>query len=113
MVRGTAQAGFYSFYAGDSLVSIAVLNPPREESLLASLDASELDQMIAGEITAVDDVRDWEGAVFRSRRGPELWWPFLLAMLLLLLGEALMATSGPVKPLQRFGATEAPADGGD
>lgn len=113
MVRGTAQAGFYSFYAGDSLVSIAVLNPPREESLLASLDASELDQMIAGEITAVDDVRDWEGAVFRSRRGPELWWSFLLAMLLLLLGEALMATSGPVKPLQRFGATEAPADGGD
>jgi len=33
--------------------------------------------------------------------------------MLLLLGEASMATSGPVNPLSRRGATEGASDGGD
>lgn len=113
MVRGTGEAGFYTFLADDSIVSVLALNPPRHESLLTPIDAADLGQVIGGEIIDVDREGAWDRAVYRARQGPELWWPFLLAMMLLLLGEATMATSGPVNPLSGRGATEGASDGGD
>jgi len=113
MVRGTGEAGFYTFLAGDSLVSVLALNPPRGESLLTPIDPADLETAIGREIIDVDRDGAWDRAVYRARQGPELWWPFLLAMMLLLLGEASMATSGPVNPLSRRGATEGASDGGD
>jgi hypothetical protein len=113
MVRGTGEAGFYTFLADDSIVSVLALNPPRHESLLTPIDAADLEQVIGGEIIDVDREGVWDRAVYRARQGPELWWPFLLAMMLLLLGEATMATSGTVNPLSGRGATEGASDGGD
>ena len=113
MVRGTGEAGFYTFLADDSILSVVAMNPPRSESLLTPIGAADLEQVIEGEIIDVDREGAWDRAVYRARQGPELWWPFLLAMMLLLLGEAMMATSGPVNPLSGRGATEGALDGGD
>ena len=106
MVRGTGEAGFYTFLAGDSTVSVMALNPPRSESLLEPVDHSELGAAIGDDVIDVDRDGSWDGAVYRVRQGPELWWAFLLAMLLLLLGESVMATSGQVSPLGRLVAPE-------
>lgn len=93
-VRGTGEAGFYTFLANDSVLSVVALNPPREESRLLPLDEDEFASAIGAAVFEVDDQDDWEGAVFRARQGPELWWPLLLAVLLLLVVEGMMATSG-------------------
>jgi len=93
-VRGTGEAGFYTFLAGDSVVSVVALNPPAEESGLEALDSDAYDDAIGREVVEVDRADAWSRAIFRARQGPELWWPFLLATLLLLVAESLMATSG-------------------
>lgn len=94
MVRGTGEAGFYTFLAGDSVVSVVALNPPVAESRLERLDERELRQVVGESVTAVDRAESWQSAVYRARQGPELWRPFLLAALLLLLVETVAATSG-------------------
>jgi hypothetical protein len=93
-VRGTGEAGVYAFLAQDSVVSLVALNPPTGESRLARVDLDRLANRIGEETTTVDREGAWEGAVFRSRQGPELWWPFLLAVVALLALEAVMASSG-------------------
>jgi len=93
-VRGTGEAGFYTFLTGDSVVAVVAMNPPSEESTLDPLDEDRLASAIGDEVVPVDGRGAWRRAVYRSRQGPELWWPLLLAVLLLLLGESLMATSG-------------------
>lgn len=113
MVRGTGEAGFYTFLADDSVVSVLALNPPRAESLLAPIDEADLAGFVGRDVVDVDREAAWDRAVYRARQGPELWWPLLLAMLLLLLGEAVMATSGPANPLSSLRAAEGAADGGD
>lgn len=93
-VRGTGEAGFYTFLDGDSVVSVVALNPPVAESRLARLAEDALDEAVGSEVVLVDDASDWGQAVFRARQGPELWRPFLFATLLLLMIETLVATSG-------------------
>lgn len=93
-VRGTGEAGFYTFLDGDSVISVVALNPPVEESRLARLDDDALDEAIGSEVVLVGDEADWDQEVFRARQGPELWRPLLLATLLLLVIETLFATSG-------------------
>ena len=93
-VRGTGEAGLYTFLAADTTVSVVALNPPREESRLARLDRDELGAAIGAEVVEVDRDDAWDRAIYRARQGPELWWPLLLVALALLLGESLMATSG-------------------
>ncbi len=113
MVRGTGEAGFYTFLAADSVISILPLNPPPAESRLAPIDDADLEGAIGDRVIDVDREGAWDRAVYRARQGPELWWPLLLAMMLLLLGEALMATSGPVQPLSGLRRAEDGANGGD
>lgn len=93
-VRGTGEAGFYTFLDGDSTVSVVALNPPVWESRLRPLDETDFAEAIGSDVTAVEREASWDRAVFRARQGPELWWPFLLAALMLLVAETLMATSG-------------------
>jgi len=45
-------------------------------------------------VIEVDRKDAWSRAVFRSRQGPELWWPLLLGAIALLVIESLIATSG-------------------
>lgn len=93
-VRGTGEAGFYTFLAGDTTVSIVALNSPARESRLAPLDGEDYRVAIGPEVIEVDRKDAWSRAVFRSRQGPELWWPLLLGAIALLVIESLIATSG-------------------
>jgi hypothetical protein len=114
MVRGTGQAGFYTFLAADTVVSVLALNPPRAESALDPLESGALQSAVGASVIDVDREAAWDRAVFRARQGPELWWPLLLAVLLLLVAEGLMATSGTVSPFGfRTEAESGGADGGD
>jgi hypothetical protein len=103
-VRTTGTAGFYTFLAADTIVSVEALNPPEEESRLASLEAAGLAAMLGDEGVIVTEGDRWSRAVFRARQGPELWRPLLLAAALLLAVEALLAASG-----RRVQRTTAPA----
>ncbi|MGD8728601.1 MAG: hypothetical protein PVF90_02775, partial [Gemmatimonadota bacterium] len=61
---------------------------------LARLDENEIESAIGSEVTLVSDPEDWGRETYRSRRGPELWWPLVLVALLLLLAESALAASG-------------------
>lgn len=109
-VRGTGEAGIYLFLAGDSLVAAVALNPPAAESDLAKLGRRELAPAIGREIVTVARAEAWPGSVYRSRFGPELWWPFLLAAIVLLLAESLLASAdrpGTRRASRRGAPTEA------
>jgi hypothetical protein len=64
------------------------------ESSLQPLSEDDFESALGRSVFRVDDERDWERAAFRARQGPELWWSLLLAVLLLLLAEGLIASSG-------------------
>lgn len=104
-LAATSQAGHYTFVAGDSVASVAAVNPPPEESDLTPLDRRTISDAIGAEATTVSDIGAWGRAVFRERRGPEIWWPLLLALVLLLLAESFLAASGksgvPGRPTPR------------
>jgi len=108
-VRGTGEAGVYSFLAADSLLTAVALNPPPAESDLAPLDRGDLEAAIGRDLTAVSRADAWGRAVYRSRFGPELWWPFLLAAVLLLFAESLLAATDRLQG-RRLGARPSPAE---
>ena len=93
-VRATGEAGFYTFLSADTTVGVMAVNPPQEESRLAVLEPDVLDTAIGSETAAVDSDGAWSRAIYRARQGPELWWPFLLAAVVLLALESLIAASG-------------------
>jgi len=93
-VRGTGQAGFYTFLAADTTVAVLALNPPSTESKLARLDRDDFESEIGSRVTSVSRGGAWTRAVYRGRLGPEVWWPFLLATVLLLFLESFLASSG-------------------
>lgn len=93
-VRGTGEAGPYAFLEADTVVAVVALNPPPSESRLARLDDDEIESAIGTEVVLVSTAGEWDREAYRSRRGPELWWPLLLAALLLLLVESGIAASG-------------------
>ena len=95
-VRGTGEAGLYTFVAADSVVSVVALNPPVSESALGRLEPRQLASAIGREVIPVERAEAWPRSVYRSRVGPELWRPLLLAALLLLFAESFLASSGRV-----------------
>ena len=112
-VRGTGEAGFYTFVRQDSVLSILALNPPSSESFLEPIEVSDLQEAIGKSVIPIDRTEAWDLSVYRARQGPELWWPLLLGLLLLLIAEALMATSGPASPLSRLGGSSGSTESGD
>jgi hypothetical protein len=96
-VRGTGKAGFYTFLAADTTVSVVALNTPVDESALERVSEDELPAVIGPAVVSIDREEDWSGAIFRTRQGPELWWPLLLAAVALMVMEALVAAAGRVE----------------
>ena len=96
-VRGTGKAGFYTFLAADTAVSVVALNTPVDESALERVSEDELPAVIGPAVVSIDREEDWSGAIFRTRQGPELWWPLLLTAVALMVVEALVAAAGRVK----------------
>jgi len=113
MVRGTGQAGFYTFLQDDSVISVVALNPPESESRLGALERADYDRAVGTDVVAVDRLDAWDRAIYRTRQGPELWWPFLLGVLILLLAEAIMATSGQRETRRKVHAATPAIDGAD
>ena len=85
----------------------------RDRSFLDPIEASDLKEVIGNSVIPIDRKEAWDLSVYRARQGPELWWPLLLGMLLLLLAEALMATSGPASPLSGLGGSFGSTESGD
>jgi hypothetical protein len=100
-VRGTGKAGFYTFLAADTAVSVVALNTPVVESALERVTEDELSAVLGTAVVSVDREEDWSGAIFRTRQGPELWWPLLLAAVALMVMEALLAAAGRVEPTKK------------
>jgi hypothetical protein len=108
-VRGTGEAGVYTFVAADTLLAVVALNPPPAESELATLARRDFGAAIGRQVVTVSRADAWPRAAYRSRFGPELWWPFLLAAVLLLFAESLLASSD--RPGARMGERRpAPAE---
>ena len=98
---GTGEAGIYAFLVGDSAVAYVALNPSAAESDLTLLGSDLLEWAVGPEVTQVRRDAAWEGAIFRSRQGPELWRPLMLATLVLLVLEAGVAATGPLAGVRR------------
>lgn len=94
MVRETGQAGFYTFLAGDTVVSVVAVNPDPAESDLAALAEAAVPRAVSRDIVPVRRADAWGRAVFRERQGPELWRPLVLLALALLVTESLLAAAG-------------------
>jgi hypothetical protein len=98
---GTGEAGIYAFLVGDSAVAYEALNPSAEESDLTLLAADLLEGAVGADVTRVRRDSAWKEAIFRSRQGPELWRPLVLATLLLLALEAGVAAAGRLAGVRR------------
>jgi hypothetical protein len=92
-VRSTGNEGFYTFLDGDSAVAVEAVNPPESESRLERLAGGELETVLGADAVLVTASERWERSIFRTRQGPEMWWPLLIGALALLALESLMAAS--------------------
>ena len=90
----TGVVGHYTFMVGDSLASVVAVNPPSRESDLTPLRRGDISEAVGPDVTLSSDLDAWGRTVFRERRGPEVWWSLLLALLALLLAESLLAAAG-------------------
>ena len=106
------EPGVYRFTAGERPVLVVAANPPAAESELRRLDRSELATALPGvEVRLIDDPDDWPDAVYRMRLGRELWLPFALLALILLIFESVLAATGRRrKPTAVAGPTTDPND---
>ena len=97
-VTATGAAGIYTFLSGDTVVAETAVNPPSSESDLTPLDDAMLAKRVPDMRVVVVPPRDWPETIFLRRQGPELWRPLLIALLLLLIAESVVAPSGRTAP---------------
>jgi hypothetical protein len=93
--RFGAEPGIYRMLRDDSVRSAFAVNPPAAESELARLNHDELNTYLPGwrlHLTTGDGA--WRRAAYRERLGRELWRPLLLALLVVLTVETLVAAAG-------------------
>lgn len=109
MVRATAEAGIYTFLAGDTVVAQEAVNPDAAESDLTPLTSRRLADAVGSRVTSVDREDAWNRAIFRERQGPELGRGLLALALAVLILEAVVASAGRSTAGARGGR---PTDGG-
>lgn len=89
------EPGIYTIFADRTPVSAFAVNPPARESRLVRADRRALEAALPGwDVDLVHDASAWEDAIFRKRLGREAWRPLVLAALVVLILEALVAASG-------------------
>ncbi len=89
------EPGVYRVLAADSTLDLLVANPPPAETPLARIDRAALERRLSGEaVHFAGDRRAWRRSIFRDRLGYQLWPALLVAALIALLAEALLAASG-------------------
>lgn len=90
----TGIPGIYAIRRGDSVLSRIAVNPPAGESRLARTDPASLLRRVGPPLHTVTDPTDWPARVYLRRRGRELWRPLVVAALVLLVVEGLVAATG-------------------
>ena len=96
--RFGGEPGVYRLVRDDSTLAAFAVNPPAEESDLGRLEESDLETLLPDwSVHAATSAGAWRRAVFRERLGRELWRPLLIALLLVLAAETLLAASGRVR----------------
>ena len=93
--RATQWTGLYAVLQDDSVVSLVAVNAPPSESVLTPVDSDELEALVPGPMTMVSDSARWTRSLFSTGQGPEVWRWLLVATVLVLLAESLVAASGP------------------
>ncbi len=99
------QPGVYRVLANDSLVAGFAVNPPPQASEVEALTARELADLLSDGRWATASVEDWGDAIFRRRVGRDIAVPLLVAALLVLLAESVVAATG--KPRRREAVADA------
>jgi hypothetical protein len=94
-VRAPEQPGIYRMVGADEVLGAFAVNPAPAETRLERLDRRGLEAALPGwSVTLTDEPGEWRRAIFRQRVGREVWRPFLLLALALLLAEAIVAAAG-------------------
>jgi hypothetical protein len=92
-----SQPGFYSFEVGGRVLATAAVNPDPIESDLDPLPADSLTADAAGPsgapITAISSRTALDTRLNDTRRGRELWLPFLVVVAAFLIAEILLGSS--------------------
>ncbi|HSJ26361.1 MAG TPA: BatA domain-containing protein [Longimicrobiales bacterium] len=87
--------GVYRLVRGDSVVMAYAVNAPPAASDLTRLDRRGLAESLPGwTLHGTTDADAYRRASFRERLGTEVWRPLLLALLVVLLLESIIAASG-------------------
>ena len=102
------RAGLYRLMAGSDAYGTVAVNPPSVESDLARAEEEALQSRtdLAAEVVPAGR---WSGEVFRSRQGPEIWRPLLIALIAVLVLESWIAASGSTEEQPAPGPTPRPA----
>ncbi len=87
------KTGVYTAVGPDGPLARWVVNPAPEESDLNALHPDEL-RLRAERLKLATDAGSWTRAIFDRRQGPELWRYLLAALLLVLVVESVVASSG-------------------
>jgi hypothetical protein len=89
------EPGIYRALAGDSTLAVFAVNPPARESDLDRADARAVRDAFAGwTVETADEPDEWTTDIYRERLGREIWRPFLLIALAVLLIEPIVAAAG-------------------
>lgn len=96
-IRDASLPGVYQIAANDSTVDMFAVNVPPDETIQAYLEVSEVEEKFTDFSTAVLGVDDeaFLEEIRRNRHGKEIWKPVLIAALLLLAVEMVIARSNP------------------
>jgi hypothetical protein len=93
--RVGVQPGIYRVVDGDAVIAAWAVNPPPAASDLTRLDRRTLETRLPGwTLHTSTDPGAFLRAAFRERLGRELWRPFLLALLAVLVVETFIAAAG-------------------
>ena len=90
--QGSDQAGIYSLYAGDRLITKWAVNPDPNESDVTAIDENSMKEIIGeGKIITIPNGEELAGVVTTSRYGRELWKYLIGIALVFLIIEMLIA----------------------
>jgi hypothetical protein len=92
------QPGAYQVLQRGSIIAAYVVNPPASESALRAASEDRIARALPEwKIDFADDPDSWGDDIFNRRLGYEMWRPILIALLLLLIAEALAAATGSTR----------------
>ena len=94
LFNSTEIPGIYQLTASDSTITWVAFNVPTQESLLEPISLQALTNVLPSSSVLVDETSEWRNSVFVYRKGVEIWKWLVLASLMILIAETLLAASG-------------------